>query len=54
MPVTHQYHLNIMHKSTSKGEFDICRERHPTGLHGYKASKKNRTGDDNDSGKNNE
>ena len=32
---------------------DICRERHPTGLHGYKASKKNRTGDGNDSGKNN-
>ena len=32
---------------------DICRERHPTGLHGYKASKKNRTGGSNDSGKNN-
>ena len=32
---------------------DICSERHPTGLHGYKASKKNRTGDGNDSGKNN-
>ena len=32
---------------------NICSERHPTGLHGYKASKKNRTGDGNDSGKNN-
>ena len=32
---------------------DICREKHPTGLHGYKASKKNRTCDDHDSGKNN-
>ena len=32
---------------------DICGERHPTGLHGYKARKKNRTGDGNDSGKNN-
>ena len=32
---------------------DICRERHPAELHGYKASKKNRTGDGNDSGKNN-
>ena len=32
---------------------DICRERHPTRLHGYKTSKKNRTGDENDSEKNN-
>ena len=32
---------------------DICREKHPTGLHGYKASKKNRTCDDHDCGKNN-
>ena len=32
---------------------DICSERHPTGLHGSKASKKNRAGDGNDSGKNN-
>ena len=31
----------------------ICSERHPTGIHSYKASKKNRTGDSNHSGKNN-
>ena len=31
----------------------ICRERHSTGLYGYKASKKNRTGYGSDSGKNN-
>ena len=32
---------------------DICGEKHPIGLHGYKANKKNRTGNGNDSGKNN-
>ena len=48
-PISSEHNAQIC----KQRQVDIWRERHPTGLHGYKASKKNRMGDGNDSGKNN-
>ena len=49
-PISSEHNAQIC---KPKRVLDICSERQPTGLHGYKTSKKNRTSDDNDSGKKN-
>ena len=50
MPISSEHNARICKQ---RRVCDICSKRHPTGPHGYKARKKNRTGDGNDSGKNN-
>ena len=49
-PISSEHNARICKK---RRVCDICSERHPNGLHGYKTSKKNRTSDGNDYGKNN-
>ena len=45
MDVICQYQLIIIHGAAKKGECVILKVKHPTGLHGYKGSKKNKDAD---------